>query len=237
MFKPFIYALVDPHDVGHIRYVGMAMQPRRPKEHARDARRSAKHSHLFHWIRLLQAEGREPDYLVLEELSEDSSRHFVGLIERMYIDSLRRIGHRLTNVAEGGFGGDCGGHSQASRALISAAMTGRVVSDETRARVGEASASRVKTPEWNARIGDTLRGRSVTPEALQNMKDGQAKRYAERGPSPLKGRNHTDETRAKMIASQLARWAKRKADACSKTRVEAFDASCLSSAPPTEQEV
>jgi hypothetical protein len=209
----------------------MAMQPRRPLEHARDARRSVKHSHLFHWIRLLQSGGREPVVLVLEELPEGSSRHFVGLIERMYIDSLRRIGHRLTNVAEGGFGGSCGGHTLETRAAISKALSGRIVSDETRRRVGIASASRIMTPEWRAKISASLTGVKISPEALAkrfgtkralgavHSDESKAQQRAK-----MLGRVHTKETRAKMVAAQVARWAKRKANAGG-TRTEDSDPS------------
>lgn len=127
-FRPFVYGLVDPAEPRHIRYVGMAMKANRPYEHSRNARKETKHSHLFHWIRLLQAEGREPEVLILEELCEGASRNFVGEIERLYISSLRGIDHRLTNVSKGGWGGHAwpedGRCSEVTKAKMSAAHKG-----------------------------------------------------------------------------------------------------------------
>ena len=102
---PFVYGLVDPADVSHVRYVGMATGASRPYAHAKEARSpKTRPSHKINWIRLIQSEGREPSVLVLEELPEGASRSFVGQIETMYIDSLKRIGHRLTNITSGGDG-------------------------------------------------------------------------------------------------------------------------------------
>lgn len=129
-FCPLIYGLIDPLEPKHIRYVGMAMKVGRSFEHAKNAKRLvSKHSYLFHWIRLLQAENREPAVLILEELSEDATRNFVGEVEKMYITSLREIGHKLTNVSGGGWGGHAwplgGKHSEESKAKQSKAHLGK----------------------------------------------------------------------------------------------------------------
>jgi hypothetical protein len=228
--KPFIYALADPLELGHVRYVGMAMKARRPYEHAKEARRSTKHSHLFHWIRLLQSEGREPAVLTFESLAEDSSRRFVGLVERMYIDSLRRIGHRLTNVAEGGFGGDCGPVSQETREKIRQTHLGRKHSAEHRARVGFASASRVRTPEWRAKLSAALKGKPLSEERRLKM-------LGRKSACGFKGLTHSAEVRMKMTVSQVARWAQRKVDAERATRTQNPDTTGISSASSPEQEV
>ena len=125
----------------------MAMQPKRPHEHARNARRSKEHSYLFHWIRLLQSAGHEPAFLTLEELPDGTARHFVGLVERMYINSLRRIGHRLTNISEGGFGGNAGPVSDETRKKLSDTMRGRVKSVEHRAALSLAKKGRPGLPQ------------------------------------------------------------------------------------------
>lgn len=121
---PFIYGLVDPVDTKHVRYVGMAMRAKRPYMHADNTRkkRDTKNPYLTNWIRKVQAEGREPSVLVLEELPEGATRNFTGLVERMYIASLRSIGHRLTNISDGGWGGDQGPEINAK---ISASQKGK----------------------------------------------------------------------------------------------------------------
>ena len=105
-FQPFIYGLVDPQDPGHVRYVGMAgVHESRPYAHAKWARRATGPSYLLHWLQKLAAEGRKYEVIKLEELSPGTSREFLGQVERMYISALRLVGHKLTNLAEGGLGG------------------------------------------------------------------------------------------------------------------------------------
>lgn len=86
-FQPFVYGLVDPAEVGHIRYVGMATANKyRPLGHLQEARRaSSPLTYKVNWIRLLLAEGRKPAVLVLEELPTGTSTEFVGFIESCYI--------------------------------------------------------------------------------------------------------------------------------------------------------
>lgn len=194
-FCPFIYALTDPHEAGHVRYVGMAMKPRRPYEHARNATKSTKHSHLFHWIRLLRAEGREPSILILEELPPGCSRTFVGTIEQMYIDSLRRIGHRLTNVSAGGWGGNVGDEGIQKAA---ASNRGKKRSDETRARM-RAAANR--SPEVRARMSVAAKKRGCPPKMRSALLVSAAARVGKKAKHP-----HSVETRAKIGAKQYAHW-------------------------------
>lgn len=127
--NPFIYGLVDPFEPDHIRYVGMAMRERRPYEHATRAYQQ-RASHLVHWILKLHADGRNYQIRKLEELEPHTSRKFLGFVEQCYIASLRKIGHNLTNVHEGGLGGNTGAHTPEVRALISRTHTGRVFSPE-----------------------------------------------------------------------------------------------------------
>lgn len=197
-FQPFIYGLFDPTDPGHIRYVGMAMQPRRPSEHARRARRGVKHTYLLHWIRLIQSQGREPAVVVLEQFSIGASRLFVGQIERIYINSLRRIGHNLTNVSSGGWGGDCSTpESRAASAArmrlprsaeylanMSAAQKGKKGSEAQRVAVAKANALRVHSDN--------------TREKLRAASLGNKHNF---------GKKASEETRAKISASVRAAFA------------------------------
>ncbi len=223
---PFVYGLVDPQDTGHVRYVGMAMQPRRPYEHAKAARRLTKHSHLYHWIRLLQSEGREPSVLVLEKLPSYASRSFVGEIEKMYIASLRSIGHRLTNVSPGGWGGS---------------DLGRTLSLETRQRMsdakvgvrhhwrGEERGGAKLTEEQVLAIradsrtkSEIARAYSVSVPTIIDIKLRKKWDHVEGPPSvPSRngrltpwnvGKHHSEESRQMMSESQTAAWAWRKGE-------------------------
>jgi hypothetical protein len=148
IFLPFVYGLVDPLEPGHIRYVGMAsVRADRPLEHAKEARKlSTSPSYKINWIRKVQSEGREPAVVVLEELSEGSSQDLVGFCEKAYIKSLREIGHRLTNVAEGGNGGNTGPLTPEVEAKRQASLKLAWASPELRARHSETLLN-AQTPE------------------------------------------------------------------------------------------
>lgn len=202
-FRPFVYGLVDPAEPKHVRYVGMAMQSRRPYQHAINARKSAEHSHLFHWIRLLQSKGREPAVLILEELSRCSSRHFVGLIECMYIDSLRKIGHNLVNVAKGGFGGATRNgmsNSENQKAIVSA-RRGWHHTAEVRALLSEAKKGKpghVQTPQEIEKRRQSLLSSPAHKEAMKSEARSEAIAAGQRG------RKHSAEEIANCNAGRAA---------------------------------
>ncbi len=182
----------------------MATREARPYEHAKKARKSIKHSHLFHWIRSLQSEGREPAVLILEELQEDTSRKFLGLVERMYIDSLRRIGHRLTNVAEGGLGGIATYHTPEFRASQRVRMLGRIVSVEERLATGArnkgnpSKLGQKDSPETRARKSAALKGK-VFPHQREKWSLAKKLRFAETRARNLEERARAEDTNSSCI--------------------------------------
>jgi hypothetical protein len=178
--QPFVYGLFDPADAGHIRYVGMApSNPSRPHQHAKRARKDlADDSHLMHWIRKIQAEGREPSVMILEQLREKTGRAFLGFVESCYIKSLREIGHSLTNENDGGWGGSNGPHTPEAVARMKAGWT-----SEIRARVGKASRERL--------LGKPRPLASRKKQSLTRM-----------------GRRLSDENRFAIGASRKAAWDK-----------------------------
>lgn len=105
-FRPFVYGLVDPLDISHVRYVGMSTaNAKRPYHHVKDARNPlSAPTHKVCWIRKLLAEGREPAVLILEELSQTAPDSLVCFVEQSYIASLKSIGHDLVNGTDGGDG-------------------------------------------------------------------------------------------------------------------------------------
>ncbi len=165
-FYPFVYAHVDPFDPTHVRYVGLASKREdRPYQHMRAARRSkTKRTPHISWIRKLQSEGREPSVLILEELPSNA---LLGFVESCYISSLRTLGHQLTNMTLGGYGGDTGRLSTAEeRAEMSIFQTGRKRSVETRALIAKAKRELVVKPETCAKLSAVLTGRKLSPESL-----------------------------------------------------------------------
>jgi NUMOD3 motif len=174
--EPFIYALVDPAEPRHVRYVGMAKRsPSRPDAHGKLARRkSTRASYLYNWIRKLQAKGREPHVLILEQLAEGASTKLLGFVESCYITSLRDMGHRLTNVAAGGEGGTT--LSGEARSAISKKMW------DSRPDLHREARERARVLNAQGRIG---------------FKEGVL---------TWKGRHHSNETKEAISCANIAHW-------------------------------
>ncbi len=141
----------------------MASNPSRPFVHARLARKeSFKPSYVTHWIRKIQAEGREYNVLILEELSEHADRKFLGEVEKMYISALRKVGHRLTNATDGGEG--CLNPSPEFRTALSERNRGNQYglgkkrSEKTRQKMRE---SRARVLAAHPEIGDAISQRNI----------------------------------------------------------------------------
>ena len=192
-FSPFIYGLVDPQDPGHVRYVGMAtVRSSRPLEHAKNAKKpSANETHFVRWVRKLQNEGREYSVLILEELSPGTDRRFLGEVEKLYISALSKIGHQLTNVSEGGWGGYSGPEAQAKTAAAmvgNAHGRGTIHPESSRKSRSVALRQYYADPANKATLSKAIRN-AQTPEVL-------AKRQAR------KGEKRSEETKAKISAAK-----------------------------------
>ena len=192
-FKPFVYGLIDQAEPSHVRYVGMApSNPNRPYSHAKRARKDMTvDSHLMRWVRKIQAEGREPSVMILEELAEGTTRNFLGFVETCYIKSLRAIGHRLTNENDGGWGGSNGPHTPETVAKMKAGWT-----PEVRARVGAASREREL-------------GKKRSTESLEKQKASWTEECRVANGQLAKERNtgqkRSDETRAAQSAAAIGK--------------------------------
>ena len=198
----------------------MALRPRRPLAHAREARRSTKSTHKLNWIRALLADGREPSFIVLQGLVEGTSRGFLGFVESCYIKSLKEIGHKLTNGTDGGDGGatrtGCR-NTPEHNALVSQALMGHLVSAETRAAQGRVKRGKILSESHCQHISESLVGKERpsavgnqnaagkrTKQTCQNISDsliGKSKPW-HIGNTYALGLVRSDETRVKMGAWQ-----------------------------------
>ena len=97
----FVYALSDPCDPTHIRYVGWANDPEhRLCMHLCEAKTDRK-THKLDWLRSLLRRGVKPNLTILAGATNQSD---VLELERQYISELRAQGHVLTNATAGGDG-------------------------------------------------------------------------------------------------------------------------------------
>lgn len=97
----YIYALVDPRESDHIRYVGKTekLLRRRLTGHRHEARKQ-KNTHKCHFIRKLWAEGVEPEIIPLAIVPLTEWEFY----EQRFIEGLENRGHKLTNAQPGGEG-------------------------------------------------------------------------------------------------------------------------------------
>ena len=216
-FAPFVYGLVDPDEPTHVRYVGLAgVRASRPYDHAKWARsKRAIATWQVNWIRKVQAAGREPVVLVLEQLAEGASRRMLGFVEACYIKSLLKIGHRLTNVAVS----ENGGHDQTpeTRTRISGSLKGRQKSDETRELLRLAWTDERRVATRKRQLGNTFALGRVQPEEEKQKRAISLLQHHAENPGAavvseehrrkiaetLTGYKHTPEACANMGASRV----------------------------------
>jgi hypothetical protein len=98
--RVFIYTLADP-ETGEIRYVGKAIDLySRYYGHYKDKRTTHKAS----WIQSLKKRGFKPVMEVLEEVVDLDDTAWREA-EKFWVENLRFLGCRLTNLQEGGLSG------------------------------------------------------------------------------------------------------------------------------------
>ncbi len=169
----FIYALTDPD--GSVRYVGQTSQGmRRPRQHLYRSRDLSRRDHRGAWIRSLTSVGAMYGVEVLELFAD---RAWLNFAEARWIAHGRNQGWRLTNHTDGGDG--CVGRIQSdeTKKKMSAATTGRIISDEWRRNIsiagrGRKCPGRTISRERAEKTAATLRGRKLSAEHSANISAG-----------------------------------------------------------------
>lgn len=148
-----IYGLVDP-TTNQLRYVGKSTHPtKRLREHLGKRALRAR-THLTSWLRSLLAQGREPEVVILEDVSADDWQDD----EKFWIAYMKFLGCRLTNGTQGGEGGLL---MPAARAKQAAALRGRKVkrSADHLAKIVECNKRRASDPAWLRKISAAAKAR------------------------------------------------------------------------------
>ncbi len=221
MTPPFIYALVDPIEPEHIRYIGMTMcRSRRPYDHAKAARlKRFKPCHVMHWVQKLQAEGRIYDVILLEQFSKDVSVDDVRNAEIRHIKLARDAGHILTNSTSGGEGTP--DPSPETRAKIGNWTEERRTNYKIQraAKRGQVAWNKVKKgvqKAWNKGRSDYLTKEQHQQLSASAKRARKEKPFSEEARARMSvsqsGRKHPDETRQKMSESNQTVWNNRSAE-------------------------
>jgi group I intron endonuclease len=101
-FKTNIYLLKDPIS-NEVRYVGKSDNPdKRFKEHIKKAKYSKTHKN--NWILSLKDNGLIPILEIIDQVPSNEC----GFWEQHWIDQMKSWGFSLTNIANGGVGGNLG---------------------------------------------------------------------------------------------------------------------------------
>jgi hypothetical protein len=189
--RVYIYTLAHPL-TGEVRYVGKSIDPEgRLRGHITEKGTAHKNN----WIRSLLREGLTPKCEVLEELDDPNDCQWQEA-ERFWINSLRFLGCRLTNLEDGGIRGKR--LSLESRQKISA--TKRSQPEEARTEINrKISAAKVgikKSEEAKARMRVAFANRSG--ETYKKVSEGNKRTWALRH----------DELCANMRGRKLPQWEK-----------------------------
>lgn len=145
--KTYIYCLLENNNV---RYAGKSDNPsRRYKEHLNESKN--KKTYKDHWINGLLCNSQKPELLILDEVQFDEWPFW----ESFYITLFKIWEFKLTNLTQGGDGGNFGDEINKK---ISEKLMGRKFSDEWRnniriSRIGKKATKETKLKFSELRMG------------------------------------------------------------------------------------
>lgn len=154
-----IYALYDPDDPSHVRYIGKTDNvERRLSQHLQAALMRNLIRPSCEWIRMLALRGVSPGIRVLKTVPLEQW----AVAERAEILAYRVDGHQLTNATEGGNGAwfpDPAARER-HRAGVSVAMQSAAV---------QAKIRKPKSEAHKLALSDALSGRSLSDETKSRL--------------------------------------------------------------------
>lgn len=189
-----IYKLYDPREPDEARYVGLTkvtlqrrLTAHTSPSHLRD------NTYKNNWIKKCLLETTRPEICLIEVCT---NRRQACAREKFWISYYRNLGHRLTNLTDGGdgmFGHKPSAETVAKRKKANAGFThtpetkekirqiklGTKASHETRMKMSKVRTGKKQTAATKAKIGFAHRAENLSPETL-------AKFSAARKGKPLK---------------------------------------------------
>lgn len=147
-----IYALTD--EEGDIRYIGKTSQylKQRLYSHIKETK-SERKSYKISWIKSLLNKGIKPKIEVIDEVPESEWQFW----EQYWISQFRAWGFKLTNLTEGGQGGNGYKHKPSSKKKMRHAKLGTTLSDEHKDKISNSVKKKFKEcPNYN-RSGNNIK--------------------------------------------------------------------------------
>ena len=183
---PKIYGLYDPRKPDDIKYVGVTIQNLNDRlaGHRRNAWETRNPTNKEKWIDRLKREGVQPEIKLLEECETVESMYEQEIV---WIQNLRKEGHKLANTSKGGRGGFSYPKSdkwkqfmkednarrkldpEYSKKLSEANLLSYATNPDRAKKIGEASRLKWQDPEYRARTIATMKEkRSINPTRNRN---------------------------------------------------------------------
>lgn len=167
--RVFIYTLADPRD-GMVRYVGKSINlEKRLKKHLY----AKENGHKANWIASLKKLGLKPIMEAIEEIKNPTEEQWQEA-ERYWIESLRCLGFKLTNLVAGGYG--MLRPSAETIEKVRAKLTGRFHSAETKLKMRNSALGKISpikgikfSEEHKLKIKMALTGKKKSPEHVQKL--------------------------------------------------------------------
>ena len=128
--KNYIYILVGDDD--EIRYVGKTMYPKqRLYSHIKESK-GVRNNHKINWIKKLLSENKKPKMVLIDEVDEDWQYW-----EKYWIEQFKQWGFNLTNLTDGGDGGQGYKHTDLTKDKIRKSKLGKPLSKEHKIKISE----------------------------------------------------------------------------------------------------
>jgi len=186
MQTAYVYTLSDPRN-GTPFYVGKG-HGKRCEFHLDEAKYYTKRkSKKLNKIRKLMSLGMQP---IITKVEENVSDAQAIDFECLLIAEMRDIGIPLTNMTDGGDGAKGYKHTEENKRLASERQKNRVMTEEHKQRMRKPKSEAGRANMAKARQAMTYRPSEETKQKTAQALLGR--------PSPMKGKTHSDEARAKM---------------------------------------
>ena len=200
-----VYALIDSSNPDEIRYIGKTIfsTKRRLYGHMHSTRATGHKTPVHSWMKSVLTHNNEVQIIVVED-SLTESQAFDR--EIFYIRHYRQLGHRLTNLTDGGEGPSGHKHTEEARRKIAAAGTGRLHTEESKQQIRKSLAGKEVSPATRQKIGTANTGNRHTEEARKKISAASTARMesAETKDAVLKVL-HSKESRKKAALSNTGK--------------------------------
>lgn len=188
MTESYVYTLIDPRNNLPF-YVGKGIGER-CNAHLLEAKYYVKRKSLkLSKIRKLMRLGMEPIVVKVEENVSDKQALD---LECLLIAEMRDLGFKLTNMTDGGDGAKGYKHTEEHKQMMREKFKGRIITEEHRQKMRRPKSEQGRKNIALARLETNYRPSEETKRKTSEALKGR--------PSPMMGRIHTDDARAKMSA-------------------------------------